>query len=67
MEVFKVMGADAAKKQRRKAAKAATENMVRGSLQSAPEAEAAATGTMARVQTARGLQGFAKGGRGRSN
>ena len=42
------MGADAARKQRRKAA---TENMVRGSLQSAAEAEAAATGTMAPVQT----------------
>ena len=50
------MGADAAKKQRRKAAKAAAENMVRGSLQSAAEAEAAATGTMARVQTTSGLR-----------
>ena len=35
-----MMGADAAKEQRRKAAKAATENMVRGSLQSAAEAQA---------------------------
>ena len=50
------MGADAAKKQRRKAAKAAAENMVRGSLQSAAEAAAAATGTMARVQTATSLR-----------
>ena len=41
------MGADAARKQRRKAA---TENMVRGSLQSAAEAEA--TEAMAPVSTA---------------
>jgi hypothetical protein len=50
------MGADAARKHRRKAAKAAAENMVRGSLQSAAEAEAAATETMARVQTSGGLR-----------
>ena len=56
------MGADAAKKQRRKAAKAAAKNMVRGSLQSAAEAEAEATGTMARdsVQTSSGLRGTAE-------
>ena len=50
------MGADAARKHRRKATKAAAENMVRGSLQSAAEAEAAATETMARVQTSGGLR-----------
>ena len=44
------------RKHRRKAAKAAAENMVRGSLQSAAEAEAAATETMARVQTLCGLR-----------